>query len=181
MNWTFSLTPPKRSIFSPEALKPSFLKFSSQGGASQQVLRKLSCLPKGQNPAFSQSQSTGLPQETYCPSAVPWTKPVAKTHGSRPGKRGGLSPSAGQLGECRPHPLPRRAGRVVSCQSCSRHSTGNSRESRPLSQDFCNPNYREMIENVPPNQCRHSLQGSYPKALPIGSRQFSKPQKYIKN
>ena len=98
-------------------------------------------------------------------------------------------PALGREAACRPLPATWenagrtrshcRAGRSVSGQFCSGH-TLEIQESRPLSQDFCNPNYREMIENVPPNQCRHSLQGSYPKALLIGSRQFSKPQKYIK-
>ena len=149
----------------PAASPHSFLKFSSQGGASQQVLRKLSCLPKGQNPAFSQSQSTGLPQETYCPSAVPWTQPVAKTHGSRPGKRGGLSPSAGQLGECRPHPLPlqSRLRSLLPVLLKALHY-GNSNASKPGSQHFYSPNFRTMSKHVAQNLSRNTLQGSHQKA-----------------
>ena len=52
--------------------------------------------------------------------------------------RSSLSPSAGQLGECRPRPLPLQSGPGLSCPSCSRHNTLEINGSRPLSQDLCN-------------------------------------------
>ena len=81
----------------------------------------------------------------------------------------------GPPGSMQAAPAPAAERAESSPASPAQGTTLEIQESRPLSQGFCNPNYREMTENVPPNQCRHSLQGSYPEALPTGSRQFSKP------
>ena len=93
-----------------------------------------------------------------------------------------LNWTSGQLRECKPHTLPlqSRPESLLLVWLKALHS-GNSNRSRSLSQDFYSPNYRAMIENMPPNQCRCLLQGSYPKALLVVSKQFSKPQQYIVN
>ena len=58
-----------------------------------------------------------------------------------------------------------RAGRVVCCQPCSGHTTLEITEPRPLSQGFCNPNYRAVTANVqqvmPQNQSGRTLQASH--------------------
>ena len=82
--------------------------------------------------------------------------------------RSSLSPSTGQLGECRPHPLPLQSGRrsLLPILLKAQHS-GNTRVSTTIP-GLLQPNYRAMTENVqqimPPNQSRHTLQGSYQKA-----------------
>ena len=56
---------------------------------------------------------------------------------SCPGKRGGLPPSAGQLGECRPRPLPLRSqARYLLPVLFNTPASGNFNMLRPTSQDF---------------------------------------------
>ena len=63
----------------------------------------------------------------------------------RPGKRGGSPPSAGQLGECRPHPLPLRSQpRFLLPVLFNAPASGNVNMLRPKSQDFPGGQWRRI-------------------------------------
>ena len=67
-----------------------FLIFSSHGGPSQLVLRKMSSSQCERSPKLSQGQTPVGPEETRLLSAVHRAKTAGRTDRHCPGKRGGL-------------------------------------------------------------------------------------------
>ena len=151
-------------LSSPAGNSPAS-SISPVSSTSQQVLRKLSGLPRGQNPAFSRSQSAGLPCGDLTPVGCALDQACGLNTRLPPWEEAACRPlrAAGEhAGRARSRC---RAGRVVSCPSCSGQNTLEITEPRPLSQGFCHPNYRAVTANVqqvmPQNQSGRTLQASH--------------------